>query len=254
MSRTGQLDPITGAPEDRRRITFVEDWMQLPLLNGSVVAGTPGAPSAAELALRWRGNRDFEMLGTNAVDTVAAFADGGGATFTTTTADADQIIVLPHLDTKQSAWAAAKWNTNDEPAFGVRIKTGASIANAIIWTGLKLTNTATTATDANQVFIRYEDDVNGGNWQLVSSNDGTDKATDSGVTVAASTEYLLQFKVDADRIVTFFINGVAVGTHTTGLKADIDLIPYIGVEVDGGTGAKAITVRPGYTVSKLLND
>ena len=120
--------------------------------------------------------------------------------------------------------------------------TGAAITNSIVWAGLKLTNTDVVATDNDQCYFRYEDGVNTGKWQAVSSIGGADDAADSGVTVALSTVYHLVIDIAADRTAAFYINGVLVETSAA-LTDATDFIPYIAVEADGAAEAKTLTVR-----------
>lgn len=208
-----------------------------PGVNGDILSATE--------ATRMIADPDFELLGTNAVSGSSAFAAEGGITLTTAGADGDQVILVPHLDANQSAWTQVTWGTDRQVVWQTRIKTGANITNAVIWAGLKETNTSVTATDDDQVFFRYEDDVNSGNWQAVSSIGGTDDAADAGVAVAVSTDYELIIAIGSDRTARMFINGALV--ETTGALTDAtDLIPYIGVEADGAAAAKALTIRGQY--------
>ena len=204
-----------------------------PGINGDILSATE---ATREIADPW-----FEVLGTNATSALCTYNAEGGITLTTAGADADQEILAPHLDANQGPWTAFTWGTDRKVEWSAHIVAGANITNAIIWAGLKLTNTAVTATDADQVFFRYEDDVNDGEWQCVSSIGGTDTAYDSGKAVAVSTEYHLKITIDEARLARFYINDVLM-TTTTALTDAIDLIPYIGVEADGAAAAKAITV------------
>jgi hypothetical protein len=113
--------------------------------------------------------------------------------------------------------------------FETRIKTAANIADQIIWAGLKLTNDNVVATDDNQVFVRYEAGVNGGEFQLITSSAGTDTTTDLNVAVAVSTEYHIKLVVNGDLDVHCYINGVQVARVQAALTTNIDLIPYVGV-------------------------
>lgn len=184
---------------------------------------------------------DFELLGTNAVSSDVTFNPEGGIIMETVGADGDEDILCPHLDANQSAWAQTTWGTDQNTRWECRIKTGASITNCIIWAGLKLTNTEVTATDDNQAFFRYEDDVLA-NWQAVSSIAGADTETDSGVIVAINTDYHFIIDIQNDRSAKFYIDDVLVYT-TTPLTDATDLIPYIGVAADGAAAAKSLIIR-----------
>ena len=220
------------------------------------VAGQRGKPglnadiqNAAE-ATRMVTDPDFEVLGTNASSDDVTFNAEGGIKIETDGADGDGVIVLPHLDANQTAWTQVTWGSDQETAWSCHIKTQASIANAIIWAGLKLTNTPTTATDADQVFFRYEDDVNDGEWQAVYSIGGTDTEVDTGIAVAASTEYHLVITIDSARVARMFVNGTLVATSTALTDAK-DFIPYIGVEADGAAAAKSLVIY-GQTISRKV--
>lgn len=210
------------------------------------IAGQRGKPSlnadiqnAAE-ATRMIADPDFELLGTNATSASSSFNAEGGITLTTAGANNDQVILLPHLDANQSAWSRTTWGTDKETAWQCRFQTAASIADLIVWTGLKLTNTPTVATDNDQVFFRYESGVNDGEFQAIQSIGGTDVTTDTGVVVAVSTEYELVISIDSSRIARMFINGVLVATSGA-LTDATDLIPYFGVQAKTGA-TKAATV------------
>jgi hypothetical protein len=236
------------------RFFLEERFKQKPALNA--VLDTTGASSSAALIAYTIANKDFEVLGTNMTTALATFADGGGITLTTATGNNDQAIVTPHLDTNQSSWAAAKWNTEDEISFETVIKTGAAITVAAIWAGFKLTNTSVTATDDDQAFFRYSAAAQAGGtaavWECCNSNTGTDQIQSSGITVAISTSYHLLIRVGTDRVPKYYIDRKLVATGNA-LKADTDLIPYIGVQVVSGGVAKAITVRA-LRCAKTLND
>lgn len=197
------------------RYYLEEFFPQLPQLNASVGIAA---------------NTNFEILGTNASDDDVTFsATIGGIQLQTDGGDNDQVIVLPHLDSNQSAWTGIKWGTENQVVWECAIRTDASVAAILIWAGLKLTNTPTIATDDDQVFFRFSTDDSNTTWRCISSVGGTDTNTDSGVTVSASTTYKLKIAIDADRKAQFSINGAVV--HTTGaLTNDVDLIPYVGVQ------------------------
>jgi hypothetical protein len=113
-----------------------------------------------------------------------------------------------------------------------------------------LTNTQVTATDNDQAFFRYEEGVNAGEWQAVSSIGGVDTETDTNVAVAINTDYHLVVEIASDRTAKFYIDGVLVST-TTALTNAVDLIPYLGVMVQAGgaAGAKTMSIR-GQAISR----
>jgi len=219
-----------------------EYFKQKPALNA--VIGLPGSdstsPTAAAFAAYTIANKDWEVLGTNAVTTSVTFdTTNAGLLLTSAGADNDQVILTPHLDTNQSAWAAIKWGTENQTVFECSFKTGASIATELIWLGLKLTNTSTITTDANQVFFRYSTDDSDTNWMVESSIANSDTATNSGVTVAAATQYNFRIEIDSSRKAHCYINDVLVYT-TAALTNDVDLIPYVGIQALDTTAVTGI--------------
>ncbi len=73
----------------------------------------------------------------------------------------------------------------------------------------------TTNTSAvNQIWFRYNDNTNSGNWTCYSSNAATTEATNSGVAAAAGSSVTLAFEYD-NAAVKFYINGSLVATNAT---------------------------------------
>ena len=197
--------------------------------------------NAAE-AVRNTANRLFIILGTNATSDDATIYVEGGITMTTSGADADEIIIAPHTDTQETGWEIVTWGTDQETEWEAVIQTGAAITNCAIWAGLKLQELDVVATDADQVFFRYESGVNSGKWEAVSSIGGTDSQSDSGVlAVTTDTTYHLKITIDIDRVARMYIDDVLVKT-TAALTDAIDLKPFIGVGERGGSAARVMRV------------
>ena len=233
------LDPIasfvrmTGL-SDRFGLKWVAGQRGKPGINGDII-------EVAE-ATRMVTDPDFEVAGTNGSSDDVTFNAEGGITLTTDGADGDEVIIQPHQDANQSAWTQVTWGTDQETAWSCHVKTGASIGNCIIWAGLKTTNTEVTITDAEQAFFRYENGVNDGEWEAVSSIAGSDDSHDTGVVVAINTAYHLVIVIASDRTAKFYINGTLV--ETSGALTDAtDLIPFIGVAADGAAEGKTLHVR-----------
>lgn len=225
------------------RYYLEEFFSQTPGINGDLASTTE--------ATRVPRNKHFEVLGTNGTSALATFSSTeGGLTITTAGADNDQMIILPHLDTKQTAWTGIKWGTENQVIYETAIRTPAAVTTMLIWAGLKLTNTPVIATDNDQVFFRYSTDDSDTTWRCIDSIAGSDTNTDSGVTVSASTTYRLEIHIDSDRKAHFWINDVLVHT-TSALTNDVDLIPYVGVMQLAGSITRAITI--GYEkISRVL--
>jgi hypothetical protein len=187
-------------------------------------------------------SKNFEVLGTHAVTACSVFSTTeAGVVLTTAGADDDQVIVCPHLDTDQTAWTSVKWGTENQTVWEGTIMTGASVAAVLIWAGLKLTNTPTIATDADQVFFRFSTDDVDTKWTIESSIGNVDTATVTALTVEASTTYRFRIEIGSDRKAACYINDVFY-YKTAALTNDVDFIPYIGVMQLAGSTTKAITV------------
>ena len=199
-------------------------------------------------------NKHFEISGTNASnDDVTFSADFAGIQLQTDNAINDQVIILPHLDTNQTAWTNIKWGTTHQLEWETAIETDSSIANMCFWAGLKLSNVPTYATNDDQAYFLYSTNSTGGgtlanysNLFFVYSIGGTDYVTDLGIAVEASKMYKLRISIDGNRQVAVYVNGVQYGLTTTdsttgttqsnsnilskALTIDQYLIPYVGVQ------------------------
>ena len=231
------------------RYYLEEYFKRRPALNIQIAT----SEDAANTIIHNVANKDFEILGTNASkDDVSFSSTEGGIQLQTDGADNDQVIVLPHLDTDQTAWSGIKWGTENQVEWECAIRTGSSIADTSFWAGLKLTEVPAYATNDDQAYFLYSsNDVQGalttnGNLHFVYSVGGTDYITDLGIAVAISTIYKLRIVIDNHRQVAIYVNGVQYGLVTTSsaggatqsttstlsnpLTNDVDLIPYVGVQ------------------------
>jgi len=200
------------------RVVLEEHFAQLPQANADIAVTT---------------NLNFEVLGTGgSSDDVTFGSTVGGILLTTDSSASQQVIIAPHLDSNQTAWTTTKWGTENQVIWEAVIRTGASVADIVIWAGLKLTNTSVVATDDDQAFFRF--DTNVANWEATYSIAGTDTESDTGVAVAANTNYYFRIEIDADRKAHFYIDDKEVAISTA-LTNDKDLIPYIGVEGNAKT-------------------
>jgi hypothetical protein len=250
-------DRTLGTPiQDARRVYFDEWFLQRPGLNANI-------DQVSTVEVQRALNRNWEALGTNMTTALATFATtSGGVLATTAGADQDQAILTPHLDTAATAWAGTLWGTENQVHFETSIMLPA-LDNQKVWAGLKLTNDQLVATDANQVFFKYQTDATNSEaftdyakWHFVHSIGGTDYISQLPITVAANTPYHLKITIDSDRKASIFVNGIqynvtttsgstggtAVTTGTTptaALTDDIDLIPYVGIEA-GAAAAEAV--------------
>ena len=264
-------DRTFGTPaKDARRYYLEEYFSKKPGLNAVSIID-PDADSASALAAYVIANRDFETLGTNYTTALTTFAaHQAGILMTTATADQDQGILLPHLDTNQTAWSGTKWGTENQVQWECSIQ-APQTDNEKIWAGLKLTNDQLIATDDDKIFFKYATDAGNGesltsttNWHVVHSIAGTDYISRLPIAFAADTPYHLKIVIDSDRKATVFVNGIQYNlTSTSGstggtavtavqpgtavvksaaLTNDVNLIPYIGIE-NGDAAAAVLNVH-----------
>jgi hypothetical protein len=253
-------DRTYGTPaKDARRFYLEENFMQRPGLNANI-------DQVSTVEVQRALNRNWEALGTNMTTALCTFATtGAGVLVTTATADEDQGILLPHLDTAATAWAGCLWGTENSVHFETSLQIPA-LDNQKVWAGLKLTNDQLVATDANQMFFKYQTDATNSEafsdfakWHFVYSIADTDYISVLPITVAINTPYHFKIEVDSDRKAAIFVNGIqynvtttagstggtAVTAGTTKTKAltdNIDLIPYVGIECGAGA-AEAVNVH-----------
>jgi len=247
------------SPKDARRAYLEEYFLQRPGLNANI-------DQASTVEVQRALNRNWEALGTNMTTALCTFATtGAGVLVTTATADQDQGILTPHLDTAATAWAGSLWGTENSVHFETSIQLPA-LDNQKVWAGLKLTNDQLVATDDDQMFFKFQSDATNSeafttlaNWHFVHSIGGTDYISRLPIAVAANTPYHFKIEVDSDRKAAIFVNGIqynvtttagstggtAVTTGTTktaALSNDVDLIPYVGIEA-GAAAAEAVNVH-----------
>lgn len=128
------------------------------------------------------------------------------------------------------------------------IKSPATLGDATnnYYVFLRLANNPSSGffTQNNSVGIYYRYSDNSGKWWLRSTNtSGTSTETDSGVTVATSTDYELMVTVNkALTEVTYFINGTVVGRTTTNLPSGVICGPSSQLEKTAGTSARSVYV------------
>jgi hypothetical protein len=256
---------------DARRYYLYEPFLQRPGLNAINIID-PDANDATALAVTQAANKNFETLGTNMTTALTTFpGTQAGILMTTAGSDQDQSILLPHLDTNQSAWSKVLWGTENQVEWECSISLPA-IDNQNVWAGLKLTNAPELATDDDQAYFNFLTDADNSGQaftdftklHFVYSVGGTDYISQLPITVAASTNYHLRIKVDSDRKATIYVNGIQYnisntagstgGTAVTAVEPgkqitlsnaltnDVDLIPYIGIEANAGA-AEAINVH-----------
>lgn len=218
----------------QNRYELFENFTQVPGVNADITVAK---------------NLNFEILGAGTpLSAQQAYNADGGVTITTdtaTSADGDQAVLFPHQDTLQTVWNAAL-DPADQPRFETVIELN-SIADIVVWAGLKLTVASDEATDDDSAYFIF--DVNGdyttasGNWKVNVSVNGTDVTTDLGTNYAAATggKVRLGITIGSDKRARFYINGTLVHTAATAFDGGEALKPVVGVETDT-TAAKSLDV------------
>lgn len=247
------LNGLNGSPftiKGPDRVYLEEYFEKRPCLNADIESATENTREVA--------NVSFEVLGSGASsDDVTFSATTAGIQLQPDQGDNKSVIILPHLDTNQTAWTGTKWGTENQVQWECMIRTGPAITTVGYWAGLKLTNTDVYATDADQAYFLFGTDDDSGalttnaNLHFVYSVGNTDYISDLGITVAADTTYRLGITIDSNRKASAWVNGVqysltaadtaggvATGTGTQkslALTNDVDLIPYVGVICRAGS-------------------
>lgn len=224
----------------KSRFLLYEDFRLRPALKAVKDTFTAGVTNT-ELVAFSIANKDFDLLGTNAVTASITYYAHGGVNLVTAGGATDSAIFLPSLVTNLGPWAGQTWDTSKEPWWTLRCKTNTALTNTTIWAGLKLTNTPVIITDDDQCWFRYQQGTDT-NFQALYSIAGVDVAIDTGILPVVSTEYCFQIRIDSARIPRFFINGALVGTGTA-LTSVATLKPYVGVLSATDATAKTLVVR-----------
>lgn len=219
--------PYRDNPHVGNRWVYRDVFNRIPAINADITVAT---------------SLDWELLGTNAVSADLSFHALGGFNLATHGGTNDSAILLPHLDTKQTGLAAITFLSENQPQFVAHVKTAAALTNTTLWAGLKKTNTPVSTTDDDEIFFRYQNGTDT-TWKCVYdiANAGP-TSVDSGISLAAATDFRLWINVDAARVGRFFINGNLVAT-TPALTAGVTLIPYIGVLSATDASVKTLIVR-----------
>jgi len=263
------LTVSNGFVRNPNRYYLEEYFYQRPALNAVATAPLTNAEAShpdntAIILARGLANRNFEVLGTNALCT---FNPEGGIIITTAGADERQAIIAPHIDSNQSSWTSTKWGSDNQVEWECAIRLPA-IDNQKVWAGLKLTNDQLLVTDPDQAFFKFQtdDDETDNNeaftdfskLHFIYSKAGTDYISQLPIKVAENTNYKLRISIDSSRYVRIFVNGVQYNITTTAgstggttvtagttsskqMEDNIDFIPYIGIEA-GADAAEALHV------------
>lgn len=243
------------------RFTIVENFQMIPRL-ADTLYNLNGTFADAEAEKAILANREFELSGTNAVNTCATRSASGGITLTTTTGSGDSVVLSPLSEatvkadggagaTYTSAMQATEWDTSKSPCCRWSIITGPSLVSLQLGAGLKFTANIETENDDSASF--YVATTAGGVGTIYANTNAsaTESSTSTGVVVAASTSYVLDIYVDAARYAHYAIGTVESGAlryrsitkSLIPLTASITTLkPHLIYQTDSAA-AKSVTVR-----------
>lgn len=221
---TGTL--TAGSISEISKYKLEEYFTQKPGINADMASETESTRMIA--------NKNFEIQGTNSSSTLCTFdTTRTGILLTTDTTSGDEMIIMPHTDTNQSAWGNVTWGAADEIIWECAVTTHATEANAKnnvryhlgLFTGTSLldqAHTVTTLTD--QAFFYYDssdttfpNQADNTKWHFVYSNNGTDFVTKIPFTLQHGTTYKFKITIDSSYKPRIFINDAQFGLTTVGV-------------------------------------
>jgi hypothetical protein len=138
------------------------------------------------------------------------------------------------------------WRINQSPIFVARIKTSSDISNQRIWCGMFGSASSSSDTAPNDALgFRYSTAASDTTWKFISrSGGGTQVVADTGVTVSASTEYVLAAIYRNDTSLAYFsVNQGTLTTVSTGLPAATTAMAYDCVIFNVAAGTRAFNIR-----------
>lgn len=251
-------DKFRGDPE--KYWEHVETFDKRPILEADLdVASVTQATQRIVLAA----NQHFKVSGTNMTSALSTFASGGGVTLTTAGANNDQALLNPITANSAATYLSGIGGSIGSSGTSPFLSSAQMYMKAVLElssaaavrlvVGFKQTTTPTLATDAEQAMFSFDtaSSVSATKWRRVTSVADTDSdvATDTP-DVAASTRYVLEVAVDANRYPSFKVNGQFVGNGPA-LTTPMAFWPVIGLQALAGA-AKAVTIRS-LRVGRVIN-
>lgn len=193
---------------DGRFVSTPNDGAQVKMWQHDIGSAAPVTASAIGTPVTF----DLETTGVSTVTSVVANSTAMEQHQTNTTAgDASGRI---------TSAAVIKGSTN--PTLTIRMQTGANIQNVGLWWGLTDTSLKAVDTPTTELVaaFRYDTAVpdTTGFWHTVTNDGVTLVVTTTTAAIAVSTFYELKIEWNNTLAAVFFyINGVLVATHTTGI-------------------------------------
>lgn len=198
------------------------------------------------------------LLGTGAAATQVTHNAEGGLDVKTGATDNHATILVPHEDANANQMHpdTLTWGTDRELEFECTIRTPATITLQTIVLGLTLDASPaviSVATPDDFLLFEFETDTPDTTWQVVSDVGNAGPVTvDSGIAVAASTDYHFKIVCTPDEVAHCYINGVEI-TNVAYSGNAVDFIPVIGYQSLGTSGTPStVPLRVfGWKISRL---
>ena len=228
--------------------------------------GKPGIPADFDSATEATMNITdplVTLLGTNAASAGVSHSAEGGIDIVTAGGDDDQMILVPHEDTNANQMHpdTLTWGTDRELQFECGIKTPAVIAGLtapamVLGLTLDASPAVMSVTSPDDFLLfnyNYVDDADT-TWEVVSDvGNAGPVALDTGIVVAASTDYHFKIIVTPDEVAHCYINGMEFTSVAYSSNA-VDLIPIIGIQsLDPATTVTSALRVYGWRLSRLLS-
>ena len=219
-------------------------------------------------------SKNFEIQGDGGTSALCTFDTArSGILLTTDTSDDDEMVILPHQDTNQTAWKNITWGTDNQVQWECAVTphdTAANAKNTVRYVaGLGQNATLLAAAHSHsqytdQVLFYYDSDNSASGdmlryqgttttWHCVYSNNGTDYVTNLGVVLTEGTTYRLKIIIDANRQPAVYINDVQYGLTTISGVGDTGINTNGAVSLTGGS-SHVITTTSNATTQIVVGD
>lgn len=107
------------------------------------------------------------------------------------------------------------------------------------------------AEGTNAVEFRYIDNVNSGNWVMVTRNGGSETATNTATAVGTGWTRLTIILTPLTPLATFYVGGVSVGTITTNIPTTNVVGLQTQIVKSVGTTSRSVLCDYGYILNTL---
>lgn len=187
--------------------------------------------------------------GTDTLQSYWTSTSGNSTTITTSPYRAYYALTTTSSDANRQYWTVASsaasttmlpiTSTDASPQFCTRVVIFTLATNMRVFAGwvASLPSGGTATLSATGAVFRYDTSVNT-KWSLCTRDSTTQSCTDTSITVAADTDYLLCITMDSSRNVYGWVNGVHEASQTANLPVtNTKIAPFISAEnISGGAG------------------